>query len=590
MPQLFTQDGTLLQIDDTAEIHRGGEGRIMLLTELPNAVAKLYFDPKRAISLAQMLALSVLDKRYFVVPQALIYDKPLHDPQKQVVGFAMPYLDNQAHIPLSALFSAAYCQKNAITYATKIDILRHIALAISAAHAQNIVIGDLSGLNILLHLPNYHPQFIDTDSYQSAAHRHSGVLFDDIRDYLYGGTISPHSDYFAFAVIAFQLLASAHPFRGTHRRFAHLSERIIQRLPIFATDPDLVPPKCYVPIAAPNLQAQFDAIFRQGKRQLLSLTDADIAPQNTHILPQYQQTQPNPLVILPSNAPSTLRIQQLIQLADDEYIVHCHALTRRFCLQTNKRYLVFEAQNQAFTRLTHQFDAALFSKLWIGEQQIVAQQQQQIVQVQDNGNTTHLHNINLSANSRLVQYGNIMAVIEPDYLKQWHLDDINGGFMRQEQTRIFGKSFYCSDTAIWQQTSGKYYLFYRSGNALSSVYCSQAISNLWLCGTHGIMSYRYITQGVEKQKHVWGAIQHLQWQPNALELSTPKQVAYRALQKGQGLLFEPADDVLMVRRTEDFALLQSINCKALSEQSQLYYTESGIIAIEGNSVLLINTQ
>lgn len=594
MTTLYTQSNTILHIDDRNELHRGGEGRIMLLNELPNMVAKLYFDPQRALSSAQIRLLQNLDPHYFIVPTELVYDKsPKHIlnfiSQLTAVGFTMPYLDKHKHTPLSALYSASYCQRHAIGYAQKIAIIRQLAQAIEQAHQQNICIGDLSAFNILIHLPDMRVRLIDTDSYQTIAQAHSGILLDDIRDYFYGGAICRESDYFAFAIVAFQLLSGAHPFKGIHQKYPNLAERMIQRIPIFdsSTTADLIAPKCYIPIAAARLQAQFEEIFKQGKRQLLSLTDADIDINATMPI-NYRPTTPN-IAPISTTIANGLQVQPIIKLNTDEYIISSFALSHRFYIQTNKRHLIFDATNHGFTRLTHQFNANEFEQMWIGKQQIIAQQKNTIVQVQSDSSTHILKNIEAETQSQYVQYDNILTVITSNYLKQWHLDEINGSFMHNEQTAIFSPNFQHSNTAIWQQTDGKQYLFYRSGNSLSNAFCPQNIKEVYLNDNHVLVSYTYIDNHIEKWRHVFGNIQHLRLQLSSVETNNIKHFAYRPLQKGQGILFEPADNALLVRRTEDYTLLQSLICPQLSEQSQLYYTESGIIAIEGNDVLLINT-
>lgn len=598
MLRAITQQGTVLHIDDRAEIHRGGEGRIVLLNELPGMVAKLYFDPTRALSLAQAQKLQDLDPRCFVAPVELIYDRAPSNMLGMAVahhalGFTMPYLDNLSHTPLSALFSAVYCQRHVIDNCRKIGIVRQIAAAVAAAHAQNIFIGDLSGLNILLHLPTDTIRLIDTDAYETPAHPHSGILLDDIRDYLYGGRVCRESDYFALAVVAFQLLTHTHPFRGVHRRYSSLSERMIQRLPVFVADADLVPPKCYVPLNAPLLQQQFEAIFVQGSRQLLSLTDADIAsaaPVNnknkTNTI-----TQPIlPPLLATNNRVGSLRIQSGVTLADGEWALEVVALPRRLLLRSNLRYLVFDAANAGILRLTHQYNAADFEQVWIGEQQIVAQQHHKLWQLDATRKATPLQNVTLDAQSRYIQYGNCLVVVSNDYLKQIYLDDINGEFIRTEQTAVFGRNFHTSATAIWQQTGGKQYLFYRSGNSLSSVPCDANIKDLYLIDNQVIVADSYIDQGVEKWRYLFGSIHQLQVRLSQMSTETLNSFAYRPLQKGQGWVFEAADNAIIVRRTEDFAALQTLSCPILSQQSHLFYTEAGIVALEQNEVWLLNRQ
>ncbi|MCU0391466.1 MAG: hypothetical protein MUE81_10135 [Thermoflexibacter sp.] len=70
---VITENGFTFFLDDALEITRGGEGRIMLVKELPNTVAKIYFNPQNAISPQKIAELQVLDNQYFIKPKELIY-------------------------------------------------------------------------------------------------------------------------------------------------------------------------------------------------------------------------------------------------------------------------------------------------------------------------------------------------------------------------------------------------------------------------------------------------------------------------------------------------------------------------------------
>lgn len=594
MLHAITQKGTHLHIDDRNELYRGGEGRILLLDELPNMVVKLYLDPNKAMSAAQFDALQSLDPHYFVAPIELVFDAapPSSAQLRSILGFTMPYLDDTEHIPLNALFSPAYCQRHQIDYGRKIGIIRQMSAALAAVHAQNICIGDLSGLNTLINRRTDAVRFIDTDSYQTLAHPHSGVLLDDIRDYLYGGKICPESDCFALAVLAFQLLAHTHPFRGIHRKYASLSERIIRRLPVFITDNDLTPPKCYTPLQAPSLQQQFEAIFVQGSRHHLSLSDADVSCQHKTASNSKQAISP---LSLPTNSTISgnsgqLRWQTAFPLAVDELVLGVFALPRRLAIRTNQRYCVFDASNSGVLRLTHQIDSSDYDQFYIGNTQIVALKADQLYAINDRQAATSLDNVSgVGAQRCIAQYGNMLAMVGDQYLRQLYLDDLNGNFIRMTQTPVAGKAFRASDTAIWQSVGGQYCLFYRSGEHLSSAWCDAKLRNLYLAEQHGIAAIAHLHQGTEQLRYVFGSLHHLHWQSSAIEATQLSAVAYRPIQKGHGWLFEPADNTLILRRTEDFAVLQTAPCPILSTQTQLYYTEAGIVAWEGNEVWLINT-
>ncbi|MGB0932167.1 MAG: protein kinase domain-containing protein, partial [Chitinophagales bacterium] len=273
----ITQNNTSITLSDQNEIHRGGEGQILLIPELRHQVAKIYHNPNATITLQQIQALKVLDKQYFVKPLQVIQDAST----STIIGFTMDYLGKD-FFPLASLFSAPFCQRKQINEAAKWKIAHQIQAAITQAHQHQIVIGDLSGLNILVNDKGV-VKFIDVDAYQTPIQPHSAVLYDEIRDHYYQGKVSQDSDHFAFAVILFQLLAYIHPFKGIHSTYKTLADRMIHQIPVFAKDARLKTPKCYRPIANPILQQQFEAIFMNGHRAPLQLSKT--TPTIQQILP-----------------------------------------------------------------------------------------------------------------------------------------------------------------------------------------------------------------------------------------------------------------------------------------------------------------
>ena len=95
-------------IKDSDEIHRGGEGRIMLLTGKPDFVAKLYHSGINTISEQQYNFLTKLDRTLFVVPEEL-----LSDGKGKIAGFTMKYVGKD-YFPLSSIFSKNFCTRNNI--------------------------------------------------------------------------------------------------------------------------------------------------------------------------------------------------------------------------------------------------------------------------------------------------------------------------------------------------------------------------------------------------------------------------------------------------------------------------------------------
>ncbi|MEZ4884448.1 MAG: hypothetical protein R3E32_06870 [Chitinophagales bacterium] len=570
----ITQNNTQITLTDQNEIHRGGEGRILLIPELQNQVAKVYHNPNTTITLQQIQELQVLDSRYFVKPLQLIYNAS----KTQTIGFTMDYLGKD-FFPLASLFSAPFCQRKQIGETEKWTISMQIQTAMTQAHTHKIVIGDLSGLNILVNDKGV-VKFIDTDAYQTPTQPHSGILYDEIRDHYYQGRISQDSDYFAFAVIVFQLLAYIHPFKGIHQTYKNLAERMIRQIPVFASDLQLKTPKCYRPITNPILQQQFEAIFMNGHRAPLQLSKTT---------PTVQQQSPTlkPIIV----KKGSLKVNAFYQLEQSESIIEVVALQNRLLLKTNQQYLIFEVSSQGYASLQHRFDSSDFEEIFVGNQQILAKKQHQLLVLETQQKQFRLlQNLTFSPKSRWVQFHDLLAIVEDDYLKTVYLDEVNQSFIRVEQTPVFGQSMHTHHQALWQLVGGKTYTFYHSGKNLSTVLLDAPIKSVQIFGNHGIMTCQQQIAGKKETtlQHQYFSIQNLQCQLSNQFLLQPKTVAYKVLQAGHGLIFEASDDKMLIRRTQDFAVLQELDCPILADDTQLFHTNAGIVAIAENGLVLLN--
>jgi serine/threonine protein kinase len=572
---VITSNNIALQIDDSAEIHRGGEGRILLLKELPNCVAKLYLPNITPITPNQQKALQVLDNQYFVKPQDLILDKKT----KQVLGFVMSYISAD-FVPLATFFGVQQCRKFKIDLNWKKNVLTKILTAITQAHQNQVVIGDLSGLNILVNEFG-EVKFIDVDAYQTPAKPHSGLLLDEIRDYYYQGNISVQSDYFAFSVIAFNLLTYTHPYKGVHKIYKSLAERMINLIPVFKADKDLIIPKCYEPVPVNTWQQQFVNLFELGQRFVFNFTGS---------VTQIAQNTQNQTVAIPTVMQGELSTQTIYQALTNEWITNVTALNSRLLIKTDQRYLVYDTTNYGKATLQNEFETHLAEDLFVGQHHILAKKGSQLFVYQADKGFIALQNISFTPTSRYLQIDNILAVVEDDLLKFVFLDDINQTFVRVEQTPVFGKGIHIGSGGLYQRVGGRQYIFYHSGKTLSTVLVPFALQDVYVVGNQGVISYKQQQGNEVALLYSYFSIQGLNFQlrNSTDELTTLKAFAYKTTQNQQGLVFEPADNELKIRRTEDYAILQKLSNATLTEQTQLLNTQAGIIAVEQNKVVLLN--
>src|SRR5690606_19878348 len=137
-------------------------------------------------------------------------------------------------------------------------------------HSAGIVIVDLNELNILVSKAIDQTFLIDVDSYQTAAYP-ATVIMPSVRDWS-AKQFTELSDWFSYAVLAFQLFVGVHPYKGTHAQSAgidkdkRLEHRMRNNISAFRGDVSL--PKCCYPFdAIPTVFRDWlKAVLDDGKR------------------------------------------------------------------------------------------------------------------------------------------------------------------------------------------------------------------------------------------------------------------------------------------------------------------------------------
>lgn len=582
----ITENGETITIDDKYEIKRGGEGKILTIPERPHQVAKIYLDQNfKHLGQAQKDALSVLDTSFFVRPQELIYPKKgkKADTKKGCIGFTMEYLPPD-FVPLAALFKKNYCTSNQIDSIFKNELVKQLPQIIAHAHHQDIIIGDLSGYNIMVN-PQGTLKFIDVDAYETSIHTHSGVLLDEIRDYLYKGVVSKESDYFALAVVIFNLLTHLHPFKGIHKLYKAMAERMVRKLPVFVKDPDLIIPKCYTPVTDTALQQQFELLFVEGKRFML------IAGQP--VVPSTQASVPAPTVTA-----GNLTVKEVYQPKPSEYIISAIFQQNLGIIITNQQALTYDTSNQGYVTLRHTITSAQLphdlqtgNLRWlIGEKNILALQGGHLYHFLGGGGFQRINNFHLSPLGRYQLIDNILVVLDGEYMRWVYLDDITKDFIRVEQTPVFVPGFDVFNGLI-QNTGGVQYIFYHSGKNISTVKSVlPLIESVHVQGNVGWVAYDEQQTGEVTRKYEYFSIDGLQMVMSGEPLFGQRQFAYKATSATTGIVFEPDDDKMVVRRSQDFKILQVFDCNLLTTESNLASTQAGIMAYEKDFCYLLNSK
>lgn len=185
----------------------GGEAEVYLKNDV---AYKIYHNPAKMIPEKKIRELQLLnDRSNIITPKQIVYD--LND---SPIGFGMTFIHNAE--PICKLFTNSFKNNNNITEQDVNSLIQIIQDTIDFIHRYNCVIVDLNELNLLVPDSYNDVFFIDVDSYQTPSFRATAIM-NAVRDPLVtNNQWSFASDWFAFAVVSFQLWIGIHPYKGSH--------------------------------------------------------------------------------------------------------------------------------------------------------------------------------------------------------------------------------------------------------------------------------------------------------------------------------------------------------------------------------------
>ena len=204
-----------IQLGPQDYVTSGGEGHIYRKSggrKGPSSAIKIWDDPSRAADARMPERIGVLsairDPR-IVAPQALACDAggtPL--------GYVMPWVEGKWE--LAQAFTNDWRTATGFTDAHALAFAERMCDVMQAVHAQGIVMGDASELNVLGTGAGAaaEPRYIDVDAWIPPGFQGDSTL-PTILDH-HSPRFSSQADWFAWAVTTFQLLTGVHPYRATH--------------------------------------------------------------------------------------------------------------------------------------------------------------------------------------------------------------------------------------------------------------------------------------------------------------------------------------------------------------------------------------
>jgi hypothetical protein len=253
---VIPEGGQPVLLTPAEHLATGGEGAVYLKND---TVYKVYLDPSKAIAAGmerKVAALAAIRHAGIASPTGLLRDK-----HGAFLGLTLPRAKGEA---LCKLFTNTWRDANQfglLETGKVVDAMRDIT---DAAHAGGALMVDANEMNWLV--AGTQPTAIDVDSWQLPGFPATAIM-PSIRDYATKG-FSEGTDWFAWAVVTFQLWTGIHPYKGTHPDFARgaLEERMRSRASVFDSRvrlPGAARPLTDIP---PRLRDWYERTFATGER------------------------------------------------------------------------------------------------------------------------------------------------------------------------------------------------------------------------------------------------------------------------------------------------------------------------------------
>jgi hypothetical protein len=245
----------LLQAQD--HLATGGEGSVFLKNGL---VYKLYLDPAAARARGmedKIRLLARLRHPYIVAPIDVLANE-----RHEMIGYYMPAAPG---VPLLKVCTGVWRDANGFTDAQAAKLVDNMRRVVQEAHALAAVMADGNETNWLAH--GVEPRVIDVDSWQIDRFPATAIMAS-IRDY-HGVQPSVGADWFAWAVVSFQVFTGIHPYKGTHPDFKRgdLEARMRAKASVFDARTRLNSAvRDFATIPSP-LRDWYEGVFQHGDRR-----------------------------------------------------------------------------------------------------------------------------------------------------------------------------------------------------------------------------------------------------------------------------------------------------------------------------------
>jgi hypothetical protein len=250
------QGGSEVDLTQKNFLAAGGEGQIYVIGD---TTYKVYADPTQMIPVGKITELGEIRSPYVIKPEHVLLGS-----KNMPVGFTSKFVHNEG--ALCQLFTRAFRDRNGVTPGHVGELVKKLQGIVSGVHQAKCLVVDLNEMNFLLGSKLQDIYAIDVASYQTPHYR-ATALMESVRDrHMKPGEFNEGTDWFAFAILSFQMFVGIHPYKGRHPTIKGLDERMIQNISVLHKDVG-IPQTCYPIGSIPkNYLDWYGLVLEKGQR------------------------------------------------------------------------------------------------------------------------------------------------------------------------------------------------------------------------------------------------------------------------------------------------------------------------------------
>jgi len=236
----------------------GGQGQVFAKGSL---AYKIYDDPSKMIPVAKIGELAAITEPKVIKPEDVLLDD-----KGKPIGYTMRFVRDT--YTLCQIFTKAFRQRTNLTPDLMLALVRDLQATVKTVHSRGVLIVDLNEMNFLVNHGLSEVYAIDVDSWQTKSF-HAAALMESVRDrHSKPNHFSELTDWFAFAIVSFQMLIGIHPYKGRHPKFGDdMDARMTHNLSVL--NPEVAFPKAVVQSfnVIPEVYLRwYEAVLERGQR------------------------------------------------------------------------------------------------------------------------------------------------------------------------------------------------------------------------------------------------------------------------------------------------------------------------------------